>query len=197
MTKETLTLSNIVNDLRSIAFFNLSNVEEWRFSYIIPITLLAVIIGIILKSIWVGLLIFSAAAYHIVCYVMEYKSYKAKKKAIADILDRGDISICIEKLSHIAEETIYEPRTHGRHSHVTKTITVFYFMSGGSWRLPNVRKYYEWSKDYFISSKGLENISISGDEFFRVSLRGYYDIAYIYPCKFFVLGSDLNSKNDS
>ena len=191
MKKEALTLANITKDLRQIAFLNRSNAEEWRFTYIIPITLIAVIIGIILDSILVGLLIFSVAAYHIVCYVREYKVHKEKVRAIEAVIERGDISISVEKLSHIAEETIYEPHTHGKHSHATKTVTFFYFMSGGSWRVPDVGRHYEWSKDYYISSKGLENISVNGDEFFYISLQGYYDIAYVYPCKFFVLDDDL------
>jgi len=196
VTKEMLTLQNITEDLRRIAFLNLSNVDEWRFSYIIPVTLLAVMIGVFLKNIWIGLLIFSVAAYHIVRYVMEYRIYKERKKAIAYVLDRGDISISVEKLSHIATETIYEPHTYKGHSHVTKTVTFFHFMSGGRWRVPSVGKHYTWSKDYHISLKGLENISINGEEFFYISLQGYHDIAYIYPRKFFLLGSDLNDKHD-
>ncbi len=196
MTKETLTLQNITDDLRRVAFFGLSNVQEWRFFSIISVTLLAVMLGIFLKSVWIGIAIFSVAAYHIVRYVMEYRKYRERKKAIANVLDRGDISVSVEKLSHVAMETIYEPHGHGKHRHTTKEVTFFYFLSGGRWRIPNVDKHYVWSKDYYISSKGLENASVGGDEYFYISLQGYHDIAYVYPCKFFVLGSDLKVKND-
>ncbi len=194
MKKEKLQLSNIAKDLKDIAFFDLSNVDDWRLSYIMPITLIAVLMGFFTKKIWIGLLIFSFAAYHIVRYAIEYKKYKAKKKAIIAVIDRGDISISVEKLSHIAEETVYEPYAHLGHSHSAKVATLFYFVSGGSWRLPTFSKHYEWSKDYYISSQGLVNVSVSGDEFFFISLQGHYDIAYIYPCKFFELDSSLELK---
>ncbi|MBQ8432758.1 MAG: hypothetical protein IJX28_07720 [Clostridia bacterium] len=196
MTKEPLTLKNITEDLRSIAFCHLTNAEDWRFSFIVPITALAVLLGILLKNLWIGLLIFSVAAYHIVRYAMECKDYKAKERAIANVLDRGDVSVCVEVLSHIAEETIYEPHSHGRHSHATKTVTLLHFTSGSSWRIPAVDRHYEWSQEYSVSSKGLENISVEGDEFFCVSLQGHHQISYVYPCKFFVLDEELKTKSE-
>ena len=55
-------------------------------------------------------------------------------------------------------------------------------------------EHYVWSKDYCLSSKGLDNISLQGDEFFYISLRGYYNVAYIYPCKLFELDETLKGK---
>ncbi len=191
MKKEILTLSGITQDLKKNATANMSNAEKWRFSYIIPETLIALIVGIVLKNIWIGLLVFSFAAYHIVLYVRAYRNFKAQKKKITDTIDRKDISISVEKLSHIALETIYEPHNVGARGKATKTVTLFYFMSGSSWRVPDVAKHYAWSKDHYISSKGLKNISVSGDEFYYVSLQGHYGIAYIYPCKNFVLDCNL------
>ena len=201
MKKETLTLANITNDLKSIAYAGMSNKSDWRLSYIFPITTLAVILGIVLRSVFLGLLIFSVAAYHIVCYVKEYKVYSKKIKAIKAVIDRGDISVSVKNFSHIANERIYEPHTHHNyHTHrgdfdATKEVSFFHFMSGSSWRAPAVREYYEWSKDYHISLKGLKNTSIRGDDFFYISLKGHYDIAYIYPCKFFALDDELKSKS--
>ena len=54
-----------------------------------------------------------------------------------------------------------------------------------------VEKHYSWSKDFYLSSKGLENISMKGDEFYFVSLQSHHDIAYIYPCKNFELDENL------
>ena len=194
MKKEKLTLTNVTKDLRDIAFFNISNVRPWRFSFIAPITMLAVMLGILLSSVWVGILIFLPAVYHIIRYVQEYRKHLIQKKALSDVLDRGEVSVSVKQLSHIAEETIYEPHSSGRYAHATKEVTFFYFEAGGHWRMPYTL-HYSWSKDYHLSPKGLENISLKGDEFFYVSLQGHYDIAYIYPCKFFELDSSLKNNN--
>jgi hypothetical protein len=196
MKKEKITLEAIKQDLLKIVNFQLSNKVEWRFSYIIPITILAVMAGVYFKNIFVGLLVFSIAAYHIVRYAIEYKEYKTNKNAIISLIERGEISIATEILSHIANETIYEPhqvrRGRGRRANATKTITVYYFDGGASWRVPTVEQHYSWSKDFYISSKGLGNISMKGDEFYFVSLQSHRDIAYIYPCKNFELDKSLN-----
>lgn len=191
MTKEKITLQAVKQDLTAFAIFLQSNKAEWRFAYIIPITLIAVIMGIVLGNVWIGALIFLPSVYHIVRYVIDYRDYKAKKSALLSVIDRGDVSVSIEKLSHIAKETIYEPHRHSKGSHSMREITVYYFEGGASWRAPNFYKYYAWSKDFYISPTGLENISLCGDEFFYVSLQGYHDIAYIYPCKSFELEGGL------
>ena len=193
MKKEKLTLEAIKQDLMKTVGFQLSNKTAWRFSYIVPITLLAVMVGVLLKNVIVGLLIFSIAAYHIVRYVIEYRAYSQKKNAVILMIEREEISISNEILSHIATETIYEPHRVGRRALATKTITVYYFNGGSSWRLPSVDKHYDWSKDFYISSKGLENISISGDEFYFVSLQTNNEVAYIYPCKNFELDATLKN----
>ena len=193
MKKEKLTLEAIKQDLMKMINFQLSNKTDWRFSYIIPVTLLAVMAGILLKNVIIGLLIFSIAAYHIVLYVIEYREHKQSKLAIISLVERGEISISNEVFSHIANETIYEPHRVGRRTRSTKTITVYYFNSGSSWRVPNVDKHYAWSNEFYISSKGLENISIAGDEFYFVSLQANHEIAYIYPCKNFELDATLKN----
>ena len=193
MKKEKITLEAIKQDLMKMVNFQLSNKNDWRFSYIVPITLLAVMAGVLLKNVIVGLLIFAVAAYHIVRYVIEYREHKKSKLAIISLVERGEISISNEVFSHIANETIYEPHRVGRRARATKVITVYYFNSGSSWRVPNVDKHYAWSKEFYISSKGLENISISGNEFYIVSLQSHHEIAYIYPCKNFELDANLKS----
>ena len=109
MKKEKITLEAIKQDLMKMVKFQLSNKNDWRFSYIVPITLLAVMAGVFLKSVIVGLLIFAVAAYHIVRYVIEYREHKKSKHAIISLVERGGISISNEVFSHIANETIYEP----------------------------------------------------------------------------------------
>ena len=191
MKKETLLLSNITNDLKAVVDSQIINIGNWRFSYIVPITLLSIIYGALLKNIWISLLIFSVAAYHIVRYIIGYRNCIIKKKTVKSAIDRTDVCITIEKLSHIATETIYEPHNYGGRGNAAKTVRYYYFESGCRWRVPDVDKHYRWSKDYYISSKGLENTSIQGDEFYFISLQGYQDIAYIYPCKNFELDKSL------
>lgn len=198
MKKEILKLENIQKDLERIADEKISNAEDWRFSYIFPLTVLAIVLGLFFKSIIVGILAFSFAAYHIVMYVKEFKIHAEKRKTLRSNLDRGDISISLEVLSHISEETIYEPHTHHRGPRIdrdsTKDISVLYFMSGGSWRIPKVYKHYEWSPDYHLTTQGLKNISVQGNEYYYVCLQGHYEIAYVYPCKFFELDEGLMKK---
>ena len=200
MRKEKLTLGAIKQDLMKILNSQVSSKADWRFSYIVPITFLAFLSSAFLKNIFIGLLIFSVSVYHFVRFVIEFKEYRSKKAVIVSMIERGEISISIKRFSHIANETIYEPH-HGWkittlrrmfvRSHAKKTITVYHFDGGKSWRLPRVDKHYSWRKDFYISSKGLENISITGDEFYFISLQAHHDIAYVYPCKNFELDVTL------
>ena len=184
MQKETVALHNIKQDLERYLRFKVSNKAEWRQTYYVPITAIALIVGIYLKNVWIGLLIFSFAAYHIVRYVLESREYRALKKEILDALSRGDISVSVEKLDHIAEDRIYEPHFGKNNS---KLVSFFYFESGRAWRIPYVANHYKWSREYYVSNEGLMNISLQGDKFYFVSLQGHDDIAYIYPCKTFNL----------
>ena len=191
MKKETLTLESIKSDLIKIANYQMDNKSDWRFTYIIPITALAILLGVFTKSVFIGITVFCVAAYHIVRFIIEYKEYRAKKSAILSVIERGEISISKETFSHVAREVVYEPHRVGKRSRTTKTITLYHFDGGSSWRMPLFSKHYEWSKEYYISSNGLENISIKGDEFYFVSLQSHHDVSYIYPCKNFELDKSL------
>ena len=191
MKKETLTMEAIKSDLIKIANYQVCNNAFWRFSYIAPITLLAILLGVFTKNVWIGIAVFCVAAYHIVRFVMEYTEYKAKKAAILSVIARGEISVSKETFSHIANDVIYEPHRVGGRGNATKTVTLYHFDGGSSWRAPLFAKHYAWSKEYDISAKGLQNISIKGDEFYVVSLQAHPDIAYIYPCKNFELDAGL------
>ena len=137
---------------------------------------------------------FSIAAYHIVRYVIEYKEYKKNQNAVMSLVFRGDFSISHVVFSHAADEVIYEPhRINMRRTRATKIVKIFYFKSGISWRVPQVDNHYLWSKDMYLSSKGLENISVEGEEFYFISLQGYPDVSYIYPCKMFDIDASINT----
>ena len=198
MKKELLKLSNIRKDLDLVAYCTISNMSDWKLFPVIGAIILAVTLRYYLKNLWISVAISLVAIPYLIAYIKDIKKYRAQKKELTDSLDIGDISITVLKLSHIAAETIYEPHTHrnsrrSRHSHrhSTKVVKIYHFVSGSSWRVPDVSTHYEWSNQYSLSSQGLENISVSGNEFYYVTLQGYSDISYIYPCKFFELDSEL------
>ena len=95
--------------------------------------------------------------------------------------------------SHIAKETVYEPHGQGLEIHLRKTVYDYTFSSGRRWRVPEptVRKHYAWSKECGVSNKGLEQISVSGNTFYFISLQSDQEISYIYPCKLFALDKAL------
>lgn len=190
MKKDTLTLTNIQNDMRKIAYKQVSNKGDWRMPYIILSLPAAIVCGIVWENVWLALVLLALSAPNFARYYVAAREYKLQREAIKNMLDRGDICVSVEKLSHIAEETIYEPHPGRRRVHSTKIVTFYYFMSGGRWRVP-LGEHYEWSHNYRLSSKGLENVSLVGDEFYYVSLQGYHEVAYIYPCKYFELDSSL------
>lgn len=200
MKKEPLKLSNIKADLKRMADFYMSNRVDFRLRYIVPIVIIAVLVGIFTKRVWVGLLIFSLSSIEIVRFFKDLKAHRNTKQMITAAIERGDISISVETLSHIAHEVIYEPHTvvlGGRgYCDETKTAPFFHFEGGGSWRVPSVEKHYSWSQDYYMSQSGLENTSTQGEQFFFICLQGYYDIAYIYPCDRFELGNLKTGRED-
>ena len=91
MKREILLLSNIKKDLKTILKIQMGNTGETRLAYIVPITLISIIVGVLLKNAWVALLIFSAAVYPIVLYIIEFRDYITKKKAIMNAIDGADI----------------------------------------------------------------------------------------------------------
>ena len=91
MKKETLTMEAIKSDLIKIANYQVSNKADWRFSYIVPFTALAIFLGVFTKSVFIGMAVFCVAAYHIVRFIMKYKAYKIQKAAILSVIARGEI----------------------------------------------------------------------------------------------------------
>jgi len=204
MEKETLTPAGIAKDLSIVINRLHSNKTDSYFSfYLLPLISAAIIIGILLKSVWIGLAIFLIPACFIIVATKRILTQKNEIKKLNELSNQGNISVSVEVFSHVANETIFEPHIHTiflhkSHAQLTKTIRLFHFMSGISWIVPSPIfknfKHYGWSKTHFISTQGLENISVEGNEFYFVSLQGYPDIAYIYPCKLFKLDPSLTIK---
>ena len=188
MKKELLTTDNIKHDLLLSIQSNYVNKSEWRLETAFAITLLAVITGFLLKNIWIGLAIFAPAVYLAVRYIIAEKKFKSEIRAAEDAVNREEFIISLETLDKVREETIYEPHSgHRGKTRLTKDVCFFYFVSGVKWRMPRVAKHYEWSKEYYISSAGLNNTSVSGNEFYFVKLESDPKVSYIYNTKFFEL----------
>ena len=187
MKKETLTKDNIKHDLILSIQSNYVNKSEWRFEAAFAITLLAIITGFLLKNIWIGLAIFTPAVYQIVRYIISEKKFKSKVRAAEDAVAREEFIISLETLEKVRQETIYEPHTYGGKRYSTREAYVFYFVSDIKWRMPGIAKHYEWSKEYYISSAGLNNTSVSGNEFYFVKLESDPKVSYVYNTKFFEL----------
>ncbi|MBQ9736692.1 MAG: hypothetical protein IJV96_07915 [Clostridia bacterium] len=198
MQKEKLNLINVKTDLSHVLAEQTENRAEARLTVIIPIAALAAVVGFLLDSVWIGVAIFALSFVEIYRYAVEKKEQRGKKKALEAALEKGDLSIAVKTLSHVAKETVYEPYTHtrttGTHAHATKTITVFHFEGGGAWRVPKFDVHYPWSAAFYLSAEGLENTSVGGNEFFYISLQGHYEISYVYPCKFFELDESLKKE---
>ena len=203
MEKETLTPANIAKDLSIVIKQTHSNKSNSDFAYyLFPLICVAIIIGVLLNSVWIGLVISLFPAGFMMVAIKQILAEKADLKKLNELSNQGNISITVEVFSHVANETVLEPHIHTfllhHHAHLTKTVRLFHFTSGISWRIPGSIfrnfKHYAWSKTHFISTQGLENLSVEGNEFFYVSLQGYPDIAYIYPCKLFKLDKSLTIK---
>ena len=209
MTKETLKKEGIQHDLKRYAEQQYSHKSEARLIIAVPLTFFAVMIVIFFKFTTIPILLASlimlVAIYHYVFHFIEWKSYRAQKKMIFDAIDREDFSISVQKLSHIATEIVHEPYAHVRpflhtHAHAAKEIANFYFEGGDSWRMPSLTnptaarptfRHYAWSKEFHLSTEGLLNISIKGNEFYYVTLQREHEISYVYPCKLFTLDTSL------
>ena len=187
MKKDSLTLKNVQKDLLVVAGEQEYNVSDWRLSYIVPVTALALLLGFLLKNVWIGLAIFSVAAYHIVRLILESKDARAAQRLLREEIQRGAVAVSVETLDHIARETVYEPHSHGRHKHTLKEVEFFYFRSGIRWRVPNVLRHYEWSREYSTTSQMLNLTAVEGNEFYVISLQSNHSVSYAYNTKFFEL----------
>ncbi|MBR4013165.1 MAG: hypothetical protein IKJ00_02610 [Clostridia bacterium] len=183
--KEKVTLDNIKEDLEKIVGLKSYRTSEWRISFILPFMLIGLIVTFYFKYRWIVMAFFVGAIYHAFQLSRESKQNEKKRRELADAVGRGDFSISKQTLSHIATETIYEPNQSGSHGRVSKDIKCFYFLSGISWRVPEVDVHYGWSKEFYMTSSGLDNTSVKGNEFYFVTLKGHHDISYIYNTNMF------------
>ena len=197
MQKQTLTLENIRFDLRLKAKENkrlhANTALSWMFWTFVLFTVLWFIF------LWAvplpGIALAGISLFLGVRYVGEYRARHADVKALCTAIEGADLSIDVEHFSHITKEVIVEPHRHGFDTHLTNVAYMVYFESGCSWRKPEwISRLYQWSKTHSLSFEGLDNISLTGDPFYCVTLQGHPDVSYIYPAKFFNLDPSLKGR---
>jgi len=183
MEREELKFENIKKDLERF-----SAVEVRRANYLwitgVFIAPVFAIVGLFINKLIAA--IFAVIwIYSLINYIPKISKNLKEKKNTSGAFTRDDFSVSVEKLSHISEEIVSEPGPRGDLRH--RTVRYYHFCSGISWAEPNVSEHYEWSKDFSLSSKGLSQTSVEGNEFYYITLKGASNAAYIYNTKFFVL----------
>ena len=192
--KETVTLGSIKADFNKIEDLVFDNVCEWRIALIFSISFAAVLLGIssyfAFNNVWAGVILFLVPLYHIVRLFISLREHRIRKKAIAMVSKREDISVFLECFSHVSQEQIYEPHWCFHRIRCMKTVKFLNFRSFKRWRAW-VTTLYEWSEELYMSGDMVEKISLPDDELFCVSLQGFEDISCVYPSKFFIMDKNL------
>lgn len=190
MAKEILTIESIRKDLDEICLDATPIIDNWRLWFVLLAPIVGLVVGIVLKNLWIGLLIAALSPYHtVVMSVRNDKNRKKHKKALDEAYKRGDlITVKEEVLERADVQEAYVRR--GSNTTTTKVYS-FRFESGAVWSPRRFKKHYEWSKDSYISTEGLEHMSLKGDVFYRVTIEGYRGAMNYYPAKLFVLDKSL------
>lgn len=187
MKQEALSYMQIRNDLMLIDKHKKSIQIMWRMNYIIGFGMLSVILSIRPLIFFQWMLPLPVVIYHAVLLYLWMKQHRPIERALRQAEGMDAFSVSLEKLTRIVDETVYEPHLGTRRFHSHSIVREMYFYSGASWRIPPVKKHYRWSDACCMSSQGLENTSVSGDEFYLISLKHESSVAYIYNTKFFRL----------
>lgn len=191
--KERLDLDGVESDMRSVIKNRVRSFWLWRLKFILPSAILLSLVipfteefGTSVGHTVVIAVLLLTLAYSIIMLAIQLLSTVKAKRKISRGLTRDDLSVTVEKLSHITTEEVYEPYISG-HTGFFKTVIMYYFSSGLGWREPVRRLHYEWSELYQTSSRGLENSSIAGEEFYVITLNADRNVRYIYNTKLFGL----------
>lgn len=193
MKKEKITLDNIKEDLEFFADLNMSRKPGTLVVLLLTLAfILAFMAGMIVRSFLTGLLVMVIASiYPTVRLILEKPKRKKMQNTVRSVSTRKDISISVEELSHVSEETASEPSWSGSGRKV-KLNYVWHFTSGAEWVKPlYFSGFFPWSKEYSLGESGFITTSVAGNKFYYVSLQSDPDINFIYPCKFFELDGKL------
>ena len=190
MTKEILTDERIRQDVLGNEVKKAKGNDNKTLVWVMPIAVAAILAGVyvhVLLGVAVGLLA-------IIPIYLYFKQNREDSDTVFEVEHGAEFIVEIDTLSHITTETIYEPHTvhvgTRTSTHYTKTVTIFEFHNA-KWRVPEVEKLYAWSKEMYISPKGLENTSLRGDKFYIVRRLGDAEVAYAYHTKFFTYNGKI------
>ena len=181
--KERLTQENIIKDLLYSEAQRRYLAKNRHSTYIIPILYVAVIVLLLTKFFWIGIIIALGTIYPTVRCVMIYRDSANRKRSILN----GEFTVITDKLVNIGYETVYEPDFTGDFPFMmtfTRDYEFFYF-DAQKWQVVGNSRHYDWSKEHYMSTQGLRNTSILGDEFYLVINNYDHEIGYIYNTKFF------------
>ena len=185
MTKEILTDEAIRQDVLGNEVKKAKANDKKTLIWVAPIAVAAIAVGINIHVI-LGVLIGLVAIVPIYLY---FKQNKADSDVVFEVEHDCEFVVEIDTLSHIDQQTVYEPHSHynslgGSKTHLTKSVPVLVFHNA-QWRVPETEKLYAWSKEMYISPEGLQNTALRGDKFYIVRRFGNAEVAYAYNTKFF------------
>ncbi len=177
MTKEVLTKENIQKDVLAYV----KRIADAKGSYLLDIGVYSMILLILLACAGAWQIALPFALVPIISFLRYIPWWRAAREERGEA-SQGEFTIVREKLSHIAEETIYEPRYLGRYTRNMHSVRFLYFPCG-QWRIQP--RNYTWSKTFYMSGQGVENTSLVGDEFYIAIVNSTQEICAVYNTKFF------------
>ena len=181
--RETLKYGNVLSDLLEAEILRHKKATEGNKFRIGSFLMYAVVIGILSKTLWVGLVISLGAVWHAVVLSMKIREHKSNMASLRG----GGFTVDTDAFSHLSDESIVEPHLGGlsRSKKMTryKRVTYFYF-NNCRFRLCFFRGF-EWSREYYLSVGGLKNITAAGDEFYVAVRACDGEVGQIYPKKLF------------
>lgn len=174
--KDILTKENIIKDLLKFESGVSSKKTDWFFPLFTSLAGIAIISGLLLQRLWVGLVLGLLPVACIVILIIQLQPGNKIRQEIKN----GNFTVTTDTLNSITEEEIVEPRIG---SGSTRTVRFLNF-NGFSWRMLGAI-YYPWSELYHMSPQGIVNTSCEGDEFYIAILTADTDVCYVYNTKFF------------
>ena len=182
--RELLEYGDILNDLLEAEMLRHKRDTEGNKFRIGSFLVYAIAVGILSKTLWIGLLISLGSVWHALVLSRKIKEHKSNMASLRG----GGFTVESDTFSHLSDESIVEPHLGGlsRSKKMTRyrRVTYFYFCNcrfrqcffGG----------FKWSRRYYLSIGGLKNITIAGDEFYVAVRACDGEVGQIYPKKFFV-----------
>ena len=123
--REILTDGNVLSDLLEAEMLRHKKTTEGNKYRIASFLMYAVIVGILSKTLCIGLVISLGAVYHAVVLSRKIREHKSNMAS----LRRGGFTVDSDFFSHISDESIVEPHLGGlsRSKNMTRYKRVTYF----------------------------------------------------------------------